>query len=67
VLVCHCMAVYDDQIRVEIDKGARDVFDLADACDAGTVCGGCVPVLCELVGQRAVPNVVPIPTAQLRA
>jgi bacterioferritin-associated ferredoxin len=46
------MAVYDDEIRRQVDAGARDVFDIAEACEAGTVCGGCVPVICDLVGAR---------------
>ena len=53
MLVCHCMAVYESEVRDEIDRGARDESDIADACDAGTVCGGCVPTIQALVGQCA--------------
>ena len=61
MLVCHCMVVYDGQIRSEIDRGARDPFDIADACEAGTVCGGCVPAICELLGQPSVADSLPLP------
>lgn len=53
MLVCHCMAVYESEVRDEIDRGARDESDIADACEAGTVCGGCVPMIQALVGQCA--------------
>lgn len=61
MLVCHCMVVYDRQIRAEIERGARDPFDVADACEAGTVCGGCVPAICDLLGQPAIADTLPLP------
>lgn len=51
MLVCHCMAVYERHVREEIARGVDDVVDLAEACGAGTVCGGCVPTMCGLLGQ----------------
>jgi bacterioferritin-associated ferredoxin len=61
VLVCHCMVVYDRQIRAEIDRGACDPLAIADACEAGTVCGGCVPAICDLLGQPAAADRLPSP------
>ena len=61
MLVCHCMVVNDRQIRAEIDRGAEDVFDVAQACEAGTVCGGCVPTICELLGQPSVADSISLP------
>lgn len=61
MLVCHCRAVYDRQIREEIANGARDAFDIADACEAGTVCGGCVPAICKLLGQPSLTDAMPLP------
>lgn len=52
MLVCHCRAVNDRRIREEIAAGARDTFDLAERCGAGSVCGGCVPVVCEILAQH---------------
>ena len=49
MLVCHCMAVYERHVREAIDDGAADVFDVADRCEAGTVCGGCVPTIVSLL------------------
>jgi bacterioferritin-associated ferredoxin len=41
MLVCHCHVVYGDEIRAEIEAGARSHEELARACGAGTSCGGC--------------------------
>lgn len=60
MLVCHCMAIYERQVREAIDDGAGDVFEIADVCGAGTVCGGCVPTVCHLLGQPAVADSVPL-------
>lgn len=51
MLVCHCKVVYDRQIREAIARGARDEFDVAEACEAGTGCGGCVPEISRLLGE----------------
>lgn len=51
MLVCHCEAVYERRIRDEIAQGARDEFDIALACGAGTGCGGCVPAISKLLGE----------------
>lgn len=53
MLVCHCKVVYERQIRAVIDAGARDEFDIAAACGAGSECGGCVPTISALLGECA--------------
>ena len=45
LLVCHCFAVNDRRIREVVAAGARDEFDIAAACGAGTDCGGCLPAV----------------------
>lgn len=51
VLVCHCKAVYEARVREAIERGARDEFDVAQACGAGTGCGGCVPTIARLLAE----------------
>jgi bacterioferritin-associated ferredoxin len=51
MIVCHCHAVSDREIRSAIDQGVRDLDELGDACQAGTRCGGCRPGICELLDQ----------------
>lgn len=58
MLVCHCRAVYAAEVVAAIDAGARDEFDVADACGAGIQCGGCVPKVTALLaaGSACVPR-----------
>ena len=53
MLVCHCHVVNDRRIRAEIERGARDEIDIAQACGAGTDCGGCVPTISRLLDECA--------------
>lgn len=39
--VCLCKAVTADRIREVVEKGARDVDDVSQACHAGSDCGTC--------------------------
>ncbi|MBA2529267.1 MAG: (2Fe-2S)-binding protein [Euzebyales bacterium] len=67
MLVCHCTAVNEARLRAVVEDGARDEFDVAEACGAGSVCGGCVPTIsrlldecrgCPLAGVRDRPSLV---------
>lgn len=49
MIVCHCRDVNDRAVRQEIARGARDLVEIADACGAGLGCGGCHPLLVELL------------------
>ncbi len=51
MLVCHCKAVFERRVRKAIADGARDEFDVAIACGAGTGCGGCVPTITRLLRE----------------
>lgn len=56
MLVCHCNVVNDTTIRAAIAQGARDEFDVARVCGAGTDCGGCLPAVSRLLDEcRACP------------
>lgn len=45
MLVCHRKVVYEIRIRAVIADGARDEQAVAEACGAGTQCGGCTPAI----------------------
>ena len=49
MLVCHCAAVKDGQIREEIACGAANLTAVGEACGAGTFCGGCIPAIQSLL------------------
>jgi len=53
MLVCHCKAVFERRVRKAIADGARNEFDVAIACGAGTGCGGCVPTIMRLLREAA--------------
>ena len=52
MLLCHCRGISDRVIDCAIACGARDVEDVAQACGAGAVCGGCRPAIGELLEAR---------------
>ena len=45
MIVCHCKAVTDRQIKDAARRGARSCRDVANGCLAGSRCGGCVPLI----------------------
>jgi bacterioferritin-associated ferredoxin len=52
VLVCHCAAVSDRNLRDAIAEGARHEDDLAERCGAARRCGGCLPEVRRLLEQH---------------
>ena len=53
MFVCHCRALTDREIGEEIAAGARDLDEIGRRCGAGITCGGCCPLLQELLDQAA--------------
>ena len=54
MVVCHCNAVNDREIRAEILAGALDAEGVAERCNAGTRCGGCRPIVEALIAEHGV-------------
>ena len=52
--VCHCRAVTDRTVAACVAGGARTVQEVAERCGAGGRCGGCIPVVEELLSTAAV-------------
>jgi bacterioferritin-associated ferredoxin len=52
MFVCHCRAVTDGEIREAIAAGACDLEEVGRACGAGITCGGCCPLIQELLAER---------------
>lgn len=55
VIVCHCRAVNDRQIEAAALCGATSVREIVGACGAGGVCGGCRPVIEEILSETVTP------------
>jgi bacterioferritin-associated ferredoxin len=53
MFVCHCRAVTDREIDDAIAGGARDLDEIGRRCGAGITCGGCCPLLQELLENFA--------------
>jgi bacterioferritin-associated ferredoxin len=52
MIVCHCQALSDRAIRDVIRRGAHSPREVAIACQAGRRCGGCMPVVRELIATE---------------
>lgn len=52
MLVCHCKRVSDRTIRAAVQSGATCRGAVANACGAGTGCGGCVPMVERLITEE---------------
>jgi len=52
MFVCHCRAVTDGEIREAITAGACDLEEVGRRCGAGITCGGCCPLIQELLAQH---------------
>lgn len=46
---CSCRAVRERTVRAAIAAGAWSIEQIGARCGAGTVCGGCHPILDELL------------------
>ena len=53
MFVCHCRAVTDGEIREAIAAGACDLEEVGRRCGAGVTCGGCCPLIQELLARHA--------------
>ena len=53
VIVCHCKGLSDRDIRAAVREGARSCGQVGRACQAGRTCGGCRPVIRELIRDES--------------
>ena len=66
MIVCHCHALSDRDIRASVQGGATSAAAVGDACGAGTGCGGCMDLVealveDELAASGARRRSVPLP------
>ena len=55
MFVCSCTGVTDRTVRACVIAGASTVDEVAERCGAGRRCGGCRPVVEELLAEVAMP------------
>ena len=51
MVVCHCLALNDRAIAELARSGTATVDDITAACGAGGKCGGCRPLIEEVVDE----------------
>ena len=59
MLVCHCKGLTDREIHRAIRAGACTQREVARECGAGSICGGCRPLIDELLESRSAASVGP--------
>ena len=52
MIVCSCHGITDREIRKHVSEGARTPRQVAEACGAGSRCGGCRPVVREILEEH---------------
>lgn len=52
MLVCHCHGLSDREIRRTVRDGADSCGQVTRQCGAGGGCGGCQPLIHEIVEQE---------------
>jgi NAD(P)H-nitrite reductase large subunit len=50
-IVCHCFAVRDRTIQRAIRNGATTLDDVRAECQATSRCGGCEPVVLDMLAE----------------
>lgn len=54
MFVCQCRVVTDRRIHEAIESGAHTIEAIGFACGAGAECGGCQPVLRDLLAEHGI-------------
>lgn len=52
MIVCHCAAISDREVRAHAARGASTVAELAADCPAGQHCGGCRPEVEQILSAH---------------
>jgi bacterioferritin-associated ferredoxin len=52
MLVCHCQGLSDRDVRQAVRSGARSRGQVTRSCGAGGRCGGCRPLIEEILADE---------------
>ena len=56
MIVCHCKGITEREIRSAVREGATTHRQVGRACQAGRSCGGCHPVIREIIEDEHEPR-----------
>lgn len=51
MILCSCFAVTDTAIEAAMSAGARTEDQIGKACGAGTDCGDCLDIICDMLAR----------------
>lgn len=51
-IVCNCFSITKKEIEDAIDAGAKTVDEVGERTNAGTGCGGCKPLIEEILKEK---------------
>lgn len=51
MLICHCKGLRDRDVHRAVAQGARSPGQVLSLCGAGSICGGCLPLIAEVVAE----------------
>lgn len=54
MIACHCTGMSDRRIAAEVEAGASSLEEVTLACGAGGQCGGCHPLVEDIIDEVAV-------------
>lgn len=52
MIVCHCRATSDREIRRAVRNGAVDLHQVSRVCGAASGCGGCAEAVHEIIAAE---------------
>ncbi len=52
MIVCHCQGINDRELRRRVREGADSPSELARRCGAGVGCGGCRPLIDQILDEE---------------
>ena len=56
MIICHCKAVSERTVREAVREGARSCRQVTRSCEAGRICGGCRPLIREIIEAESPPS-----------
>lgn len=52
MIVCHCRATSDREIRRAVRNGAVSLHEVSRSCGAASACGGCTEAVHEIIASE---------------
>ena len=67
MIICHCNATTDREIRRAVRNGASSLREVSRACGAASGCGGCAESVLEIISSELGAREARAPTLDLAA